>query len=64
MTGVAVKETIVPGHTSRLGVLMVTPAVRTVFTVIVTALEVAGFPWAHCSDEFITQVTISPLSGA
>jgi hypothetical protein len=60
--GVAVKVEEVAEHTSVVGELILTEGVTFGFTVILTALLVAGLPVAHgLAFEVITTVTWSPL---
>jgi hypothetical protein len=58
-----VNVTEVPSQTGLADGEIATATGRTGSTVIVTALEFAGFPEAHCSLEVNWQVTISLLAG-
>ena len=63
-TGVAVKVTEVPAQIELADSEIVTPAVNTGFTVMVTVLEVAGDPDKQgVALEVSTQVMISLLAG-
>jgi hypothetical protein len=59
LVGVAVKVTLVPEHMVVAEAEILTLAGRFGFTVIVTVLEVAGFPVAQVAFEVNTQVTTS-----
>ena len=63
MAGVAVKVTFVPAQIVLLGAsdIMLTLAGSNVFTVIVTAFDVAGEPVAQVAFDVMTTVTTSPL---
>jgi hypothetical protein len=63
LVGVAVKVTDVPSQTGFVSTEIVTLAVRMGFTVIVTVLEVAGFPEIQASLELITTEIASPSTG-
>ena len=64
LTGVAVKVTDVPVQTGLALAAIVTLAVRIGFTIIVTALDVAGDPTTHgVKLDVITTVITSPLTG-
>ena len=63
-TGVAVKVTFVPEGTGFWDAAIETLTGMTGFTVIVTELEVAGFPDAHEKLEVRMQITTSPFAGA
>jgi hypothetical protein len=59
----AVKVTGVPAQMLLAEAEMLTLTGNTGFTVIVIALEVAGFPVAQVSEEVNTHVTTSPSAG-
>ena len=63
LTGVAVKVTEPPAQTGLALAAMVTLTGKIGLTVMVTALEVAGFPLTHTSLEVSTQVITSLLPG-
>ena len=63
LTGVAVNVTEVPAQTGFADVAMETLTGRFGFTVMVTVLEVAGFPVVQISLEVSTQVIASPIDG-
>lgn len=64
MTGVAVKVTEVPWQMVVAEAAMLTLTGRIGFTVMVTALELAGLPVAQVALEVRVQVTTSPLAKA
>ena len=65
MVGVAVKVTFVPEQIGPLGTAaMETETGKIGFTAIFMTFEVAGFPVIQVRDEFITQLTKSPLESA
>ena len=59
--GVAVNVTFVPAQMVVADALILTLAVKLGFTVMVTALLVAGLPVAHVAFDVITTVTTSLL---
>ena len=61
--GVAENVTVVPEHTVRSDAVTTTLTGRLGLTVIVIALDVAGFPVAHAAFEVSAQVTTSPFTG-
>jgi hypothetical protein len=63
LVGVAVKVTNVPAQTGFAEALMEILTRRAGVTVMVTGLQVAGFPVGHRISEVRTQVTTSPLFG-
>jgi hypothetical protein len=63
LTGVAVKGTVVPAQTLFMEDEMDTLTGSTGFTIIVTVLEVAGFPVVQVALEVTTHVTALPLAG-
>jgi hypothetical protein len=63
LVGVAVKVTELPAQTGLDDAIIDTLTGRFVFTIIVIALEVAGFPVGHVVFDVSTQVTISPFAG-
>ena len=62
-TAVAVKVTDVPGTTGFAEAAMVTLTATLWLTIIVMALEVAGFPETQDNVEVKTQVTTSDCDG-
>ena len=64
MVGEAVNVTEVPGQTGLAEAAIDTLVARFGFTVIVTALDVAGLPVAQVAFEVSTTVITSPLAGA
>lgn len=62
-TGVAVKITLDPAQTGFADGAIVILIGKSGLTIIVTVLEVAGFPLAHAAFEVSTQETISPFTG-
>lgn len=63
MTGVAVNVTGVPAQTGLADATMVTLTGSNGLTVMVIALDVAGFPVAQVRFEVRIQVITSPLTG-
>ena len=63
MMAVAVKVTAVPAQTVVADAEMDTLTGNNGFTVMVTVLEVAGFPVMQISLEVSTQVIASPIDG-
>ena len=61
--GTAVKVTEVPAHIGFAEADILTDAVTSGFTVMVTPFEVAGLPVTQLALEVITQVTIFPFTG-
>ena len=61
--GVAVKVTDVPAQTGLADAAMVTLTGSSGFTVMVTVLEVAGFPEVHVALEVSTQLRALLLDG-
>ncbi len=62
-TGVAVKITDPPEQTGLALAAIETLTGRTGFTVMVTVFDMAGLPVTQVSEEVISQVTASPLTG-
>ena len=63
MTGVAEKVTEVPAHTGFADDVIVKLTDRIGFTVMVTVLDVAGFPDVHAALEVNEQVIALPFTG-
>ena len=63
MTGVAVKVTDEPAQTGLADVAIDTPTVNNGLTVMVTVLDVAGFPVVHAALEVMAQVMTFPFTG-
>jgi len=63
LTGVAVNVTGVPAQTGLADATMVTLTGSNGLTVMVIALDVAGFPVAQVRFEVRIQVITSPLTG-
>ena len=63
-TGVAVNVTEVPEQTGLADAATVTLTGRIGLTVIVIALDVAGFPEVQIADDVRTQLRIFPAAGA
>lgn len=55
--------TVVPAHTEAADAAMETLTGNNGFTVMVTVLDVAGFPVAHDELEVTTQATVFPFDG-
>ena len=64
MKAVALKVTRVPAQTVVAETAIVTLTGSSGFTVMVTVLEVAGFPVVQASEEVSIQVITSPFAGA
>ena len=63
MTGVAVNVTDEPAQTGLADVEINIPTVSNGFTVMVTVLDVAGFPVVHVALEVMAQVMAFPFTG-
>ena len=63
LTGVAVNVTVVPAQTVLAEGAIETLTGNNGLTVIVTVLEVAGFPVVHVALEVRTHITALPLEG-